>query len=756
MVATVVSPTLVQCYTPVNTDFRPESAYNAMDKTLEVSLNGVDWTSSKKQFTFYDHSRVFVSFLEPQGGPLDGGTMIMVHGSSFRYTEHLRCAWNDNGTMGEALKVEATYIDYHSLKCITPRTSPTGSEKFDLSLEVGLDDYEFTNHDRKWTYYDPTQLVVSSVDPMGGPARGGTLLEVLGTGFHKLGGAVQHGSTALPSDSPDPHRRIDSGTFCKFSLDSVRAPRGEEPWCAQTGAYYDNLWDRDALPGEGDAAISRAASNRHLRNASCFTISSTPTLGKLTSVVQGTLVDANRMLCESPPFAGVLRNSRATLRVHVSLNGNFHLSDLSYSNATYTIYDPREARILNMQRTGGPLNGSTYVIIYGKLFFDFSLRTRPGYAHVLRCRFGFAGEMPATWLRETAIACYSPKIHGTGHRQVVSVDVTYNSQDYLDGPNQKFAYSPRDAYVVEGECRDAFGATIDGLCSNNFTGVAVSELQPFGGPSLGGTQIIVIGRLFEEQGPSIKCKFGNLSMVNATFLNETALRCISPPNPYAEGLTFQDHSLEVTLNGEDNFLTESKVPFVYYDHNATLAISSIYPQAGPKTGGNTITVYGSGFRVLGGELLRACDGVDPNGTTASELLYGPGRTEGSLSRGQTKMVGDSRVCVEPLIDGTNRGLQCIFGDMPPVHAYLLRLDASAPLTPRPADAIEVDPRVGTALICELPALADHLPTRSSYVPGQNQRELLPGSPMSVCIEVTLNGNRSQATQDCVEFTFYDT
>ena len=72
------------------------------------------------------------------------------------------------------------------------------------------------------------------------------------------------------------------------------------------------------------------------------------------------------------------------------------------------------------------------------------------------------------------------------------------------------------------------------------------------------------------------------------------------------------------------------------------------------------------------------------------------------------MVGDSRVCVEPLIDGTNRGLQCIFGDMPPVHAYLLRLDASAPLTPRPADAIDVDPRVGTALICELPALADIL------------------------------------------------
>ena len=48
--ATVRSPTLMQCYTPVNTDFSPGSPYNAQDKALEVSLNGVDWTASKRSF----------------------------------------------------------------------------------------------------------------------------------------------------------------------------------------------------------------------------------------------------------------------------------------------------------------------------------------------------------------------------------------------------------------------------------------------------------------------------------------------------------------------------------------------------------------------------------------------------------------------------------------------------------------------------------------------------------------------------------
>ena len=772
--ATVVSPVLIQCYTPVNTDFKPLTPYNAQDKTLEVSLNGVDWTNSKRTFTFYDHARVFVSLFEPQGGPKAGGTEIMIHGSSFRYSEHIRCTWDNN--IDPALKVAATYIDYYTLKCISPPANSSGLK----SLEVALDDYHFTDHARQWTYYSPNQLVVSSVDPIGGPVRGGTLIEVLGTGFEKLGGTVQHGSARF-NHTKGP-RRLDSGTFCKYSFDAVRAPRGEDPWCSRNvgDEWYDGLVDADHQPREGDAALMRAASNRHLRNASCFTPSTTPTLGKLTSVVQATFVDSSKMLCESPAFAGVLRNNRAVLRVHVSVNGDFHeLGSLSESNATYTIYDPREARVHTMERIGGPINGSTYVVISGKLFFDFSSRMRvlplgETYSHVLRCRFGDAGETPATLLSEREVACYSPRLYGTGHRQAVGVDLTYNGQDYLDGHNPYFTYSPLDTFSVSGGCRDAFGASVGGTCVNNFTGIAVSELQPFGGPALGGTHVVVIGRLFQVQGPSILCKFGNLSMVPATFLNDTAVACLAPPNPNVQGSGFVDHPLEVTLNGEPNFLTQSQVPYVYYDHNETLVVSSIYPQAGPKSGGITITVYGAGFRVLGGPLKAPCKGVSLN-TSTSEESYGDGRTEGSLSRGQSKGLGDSRVCAEPLLDGTNRGLQCLFGNLPAVHGYLVAVRGSDPLTPR-NESLE-DERVGTALICELPALppqpigndcADNLHGHGcdvgaaaggyeSYVAGQQPvRELLPGGPFSVCVEITLNGNRSQATSNCVEHTYYDT
>lgn len=746
--ATIQSPTLIQCYTPVNTDFTPETPYNMQNKVLEVSLNGVDFTSSSKIFTYYDHSRVFVSLLEPQGGPLEGGTSITVHGSSFRFSEHLRCTWDDNSD--PTLKVNATFIDGHVMLCGSPPSNVSGVR----TVKVALDDFHFSAQGREWTYYDPSLLIVSIVDPIGGPARGGTLIEVLGTGFERLGGQVQHGSPAFGANhSSYPHRRIDHGVFCKFSFDAARAPRGEDPWCTQIDDtlisdrteqtdYYDGLLDTSPLPSEGAAALSRAASNRHLRNFSCFTTSTTPSLGVVTSVVQATYVDSNKMLCETPPFAGLLRYNRAVLRVHVTLNGDFHdLASLSNSNATFTIYDPREARVRSMLRTGGPINGSTYVELYGKLFFDFSSVMRAGYEHVLRCRFGIAGETNATRLRDTAVACYSPRLFGFGHRQGVSVDVTFNGQDYVDGPDVRFIYSPLDRYQIDGVCRDAYGGAIHGsTCTNNYTGIAISALFPHGGPADGETHIVVVGRLFEVQGPSILCKFGNLSMVNATFLNNSAVLCTTPANPHMAGHQFIDHSVEVTLNGEPNFLTNSQIPFVYYDHNVTLAVSSIYPRAGPKTGGNTITVYGTGFRVLGGTIVRS----GPNCTGGLETL-----------------VGGSRRCSEPVVDGTNRGLQCLFGSVPPVHAYFLddidALDQTPALRPPEAVVAEADAdgdRVGTAIICELPPLPGE--EEQSWIPGQNERQLLPGSPHSVCVEVTLNGQRSQASRNCVQFTYYDT
>eukprot|EP00966_Prymnesium_polylepis_P261098 6030804-Prymnesium_polylepis.2 len=96
---------------------------------------------------------------------------------------------------------------------------------------------------------------------------------------------------------------------------------------------------------------------------------------------------------------------------------------------------------------------------------------------------------------------------------------------------------------------------------------------------------------------------------------------------------------------------------------------------------------------------------------------------------------DSRVCSMPLLESVNQGLQCLFGGLAAVPAFLVEL----------TDAVRG--LVGTQVICYLPALSDE--------DAQRLGSTLPGEPMDVCVEITLNGNRSQATTDCVPFTYYD-
>ena len=122
--------------------------------------------------------------------------------------------------------MEATFVDYYTMICVSPPVEVDGTRQ----LELALDDYHFTERERPWTYYDPEDLKISAVDPIGGPARGGTLIQVLGRGFLKMGGVITHGSAysdaevsgLYAADTTNPKREITAGTYCKFSINTTR------------------------------------------------------------------------------------------------------------------------------------------------------------------------------------------------------------------------------------------------------------------------------------------------------------------------------------------------------------------------------------------------------------------------------------------------------------------------------------------------------------------------------------------------------
>jgi len=168
------------------------------------------------------HEKLFVSLLEPQGGPTAGGTevhsastngsrsssanspqppsdtpclsgaQITVHGSMFQQSDDLKCKFrrvphvncgtgyhvhNATCDMAPETVVDATFLSYWSLKCLSPTGFPesiggTAHAPADglpalpvdalndiktapsvTFVEVALDAYHYTDHQREYHYY---------------------------------------------------------------------------------------------------------------------------------------------------------------------------------------------------------------------------------------------------------------------------------------------------------------------------------------------------------------------------------------------------------------------------------------------------------------------------------------------------------------------------------------------------------------------------------------------------------------------------
>ena len=86
--ATVDTATSMHCLTPANFSdqllFPLASPSGRVDVPVEVTFNGVTWSSSDTWFAFYDLGYTRISRIEPAGGPTSGDTAVTVHGRHLR------------------------------------------------------------------------------------------------------------------------------------------------------------------------------------------------------------------------------------------------------------------------------------------------------------------------------------------------------------------------------------------------------------------------------------------------------------------------------------------------------------------------------------------------------------------------------------------------------------------------------------------------------------------------------------------------
>ena len=172
-----------------------------------------------------------------------------------------------------------------------------------------------------------------------------------------------------------------------------------------------------------------------------------------------------------------------------------------------------------------------------------------------------------------------------GYGPAVPLEVSNNDQDYTTGgaPHASFLYQP----VVN-----------------------LGKLYPVAGPSTGGTVLtLTLGfadgddsgpYVFEAHDPLrslLRCRF-NRTSVRATVIGASQIRCTAPP--HLPGFV----SVDLTANGGGDYST-SKLSFEYGKVTSAL---TVWPRAGPVTGGTRLTVTSAGGSFVASDLVRCMFG----------------------------------------------------------------------------------------------------------------------------------------------------
>ena len=151
------------------------SIFNSLDASvnhahavpIEITNNGMDYTSNKVQFTVLPESNV--TFVHPSFGAVGASTSVTVHGSGFVFSRSLYCRFG-------LLSVAAMYVNSTTVVC----TAPDAAEGV-VDVRVSSNGVDYSSSNATYEYVDAHH--VHDVLPRSGSVNGGTLLNVSGTGF---------------------------------------------------------------------------------------------------------------------------------------------------------------------------------------------------------------------------------------------------------------------------------------------------------------------------------------------------------------------------------------------------------------------------------------------------------------------------------------------------------------------------------------------------------------------------------------------
>jgi hypothetical protein len=632
--------------------------------SVEVSANGVDYTSSVVQFHY--ETDVALLSITPMSGSLVGGTQVNISGTNFVSRYGLRCRFGSVGS------VSAQYVSASMVTC----RSPTSPSALTVDLEFSSNEKDFTSAGITYTFTTAPEEVgscsatsggdvnatsefaplsgftrqlahqrvptISMTSPTRGPITGGTSVIVVGHSFsHEARLRCYFGpdSSVLAAyinsttmECITPSVRHASSVRVAFSNDAVALSSIDF-------SFYAEPQIVDANPKRGwSGDLVNVALNNALGDSTdvwCRIGDETSLAEHILAAVVACRVPARSQMYSAPQCGTSKCTENNTVRVELSLNNHDWISnDLWFA---YNV-EPIVQLITPTAAWGGDTLSVSGV--------GFAVNTPTS------CYFFVPGAteataVSATWKSSALVTCEVPDF-AAQLKLPAQVGVEVHSASWT----APFGIANATSFVI------------DVLAE-----ASITKLTPSSGSNLAGTIVLVDGRNFDVAMSSggrfgWSCWFG-AAKAAATVVSRRKLRCTAPAGVFAANVTSVPFALSHGIH-------TSRFAGGSFSRLSDPTITALSPSNGALRGDTPITLRGEGFG--GSDAAIACR--FSSSTLAASVIISGTRLSSTEVRCLSPAVNTTRsVRVAVSIDG---GVSFTASSMPYSFNPLARVSSLSP------------------------------------------------------------------------------
>ena len=614
---------------------------------LEILFDGLNIAEqSLSNFLYYKIP--IVNEILPKFVHESGGTSISVHGSNFKNTDKIFCRFGEGDSKRKHI-VRATWLAAGLLECVAPAKQPGPA-----FVDVSFNGVDYTNDQVSIIYV--TKTTITSMKPIQGNAGGGTIIEIIGTGFVSsssnlspvcIFGGIQivshiYNETHMKCKAPASPTSMSSSfplstqrlvAFNIMNSDFLQSTTGSESNSIDVQNQQSSLattqlvtsdWNFTYIPET--LILSVNPSFGPINKSILITINAvgiplkgnengnailcvfqTVGMNEYKVPIHMPSLTATSVQCMTPVFNGIgiisvrliIENSdKINEKDEKDENNSSRLlneiSDISESSVQFTVHG--NLQIIDTVPLIGSENGNTNILIH----------VDRGYGPIsftpLICIFGKSNTYitHATYVGNSQVECVSPE-HAPGTVEL-TVATIFTSTDTIDTMN---ATNNIKVVLINNE------ATLIGTQSNaiQFTyyeTITIVSILPTKINGRGGSRINILGTNFLNTS-LLACRFGMSAsqVVPATWYNSSSLSCITPHMDLTSFTNGQDISsininIYITTNGVEWFKSHSNNPtndqIIVTHQSDAFELISLIPSRGPSIGGTVIQITMSNYK----------------------------------------------------------------------------------------------------------------------------------------------------------------